>query len=216
MAALAAGILVSGGAGAATYTVDATDDIFLAGQTSLPSPDFAHNGAYGNGVGAGSLPVAISVTSGTTLHLIATGAVSCCSGNISNDPNGPNGGGFGGPTNILGYGNVAGVPSSLGVPDLALLGVFNGPGAAGAQLWQPFLVGASYTATVPTGVTTLYLGFADAFGFSGAPGAYNDNTGSLTVSSVPESSTWAMMALGFAGLASAAYRTRRSTVAAAL
>jgi hypothetical protein len=37
----------------------------------------------------------------------------------------------------------------------------------------------------------------------------------VTISSIPEPSTWAMMGLGFAGLAFAGFRTRRSAVAAA-
>jgi PEP-CTERM motif len=37
----------------------------------------------------------------------------------------------------------------------------------------------------------------------------------LTISEVPEPSTWAMMALGFAGLGFARYRTSRRTAPAA-
>lgn len=62
-------------------------------------------------------------------------------------------------------------------------------------------LGALQTFAVPTGATKLYLGFADAFGFSGAPGYFSDNHGGLSVSyvttPVPEP---ASVALGLAGL----------------
>ena len=35
--------------------------------------------------------------------------------------------------------------------------------------------------TVPAGATRLYLGYVDADGFSGSPGFYDDNTGSIRV-----------------------------------
>lgn len=41
-------------------------------------------------------------------------------------------------------------------------------------------VGAGQDFYVPTGATALYLGFADAAGYNGAPGAYDDNSGSLS------------------------------------
>jgi hypothetical protein len=34
---------------------------------------------------------------------------------------------------------------------------------------------------VPRGATRLYLGFADAWGWRGAPGYFDDNSGSLDV-----------------------------------
>lgn len=41
--------------------------------------------------------------------------------------------------------------------------------------------GATQTFYVPTGATELYLGLADACGYSGGPGCLNDNSGSFTV-----------------------------------
>jgi len=62
-------------------------------------------------------------------------------------------------------------------------------------------LGALQSFAVPTGATKLYLGFADAYGFSGAPGYYSDNYGGLSVSyvttPVPEP---ASVALGLAGV----------------
>ncbi len=55
-------------------------------------------------------------------------------------------------------------------------------------LGQTFFIGDGFTGSglaqrffVPAGATHLYLGFADAFGFQGAPGAYGDNTGGFHV-----------------------------------
>ena len=55
-------------------------------------------------------------------------------------------------------------------------------------------------------------------GFVAGPGGMGNlyaSTGPLTISAVPEPSTWAMMLLGFAGLAFTAYR-RTNTVRAAI
>ena len=70
--------------------------------------------------------------------------------------------------------------------------------------------GAFQTFQVPTGATRLFLGFADSFNnFSGAPGAYGDNTGSLEVTvntsglvfgQVPEPGTILLMGLGLVSL----------------
>jgi hypothetical protein len=70
--------------------------------------------------------------------------------------------------------------------------------------------GASQSVLVPAGATMLYLGFADGFGFSGAPGYYGDNFGSvvadLVVVGVPEPSAALLLA---AGLGLLAVRRRR-------
>ena len=53
------------------------------------------------------------------------------------------------------------------------------------------------------------------FTLTAASNAPNDFAiGTVALSSVPEPSTWAMMMLGFAGLGFAAFRTRKTAVAA--
>lgn len=91
-------------------------------------------------------------------------------------------------------------------------------------LGQVFYVGDGYTGSanqgssnpldiqqtffVPSTATRLYLGFADAMGFVGSPGTYNDNVGNLTanfsinsVVAAPEPGSVMLMGLGLAGLA---------------
>jgi hypothetical protein len=193
---------------AATITVSATANIFQAGQTSryptndtLSSYPFTNYNPAVGGLGEGSLPPSISVFGGETLDLSAKGSVSCCVGSSSS--NGPNGGGLGGSTNITPYVSTWNVGAFTDTTQLALLGVFGGPTLTS---WSAFDVGAIWSGVVPTGATRLYFGFADTRGFDGPSGWYNDNTGSFTVEGVPEASTWAMMALGFAGLGYAAFR----------
>ena len=56
------------------------------------------------------------------------------------------------------------------------------------ELGEPFFIGDGETTdgdvqevVVPDGAQTLHLGFADGFGFAGAPGAYGDNHGSVDI-----------------------------------
>jgi hypothetical protein len=190
-------------ASASSILVDAKSDIFLAGQTTVPTTFPFNSGA--SGPGAGQLPVAFAVTPGETLHITATGLVSCCL-NVS-PYSGPDGNGS--TPNINGYGNVAGFNTAGEA--MALVGVFDGT----TTPWTPFFIGSSDTVVVPVGATTLYLGLPDALGYSGDPGYYNDNTGSfdVTISAVPEPVTWAMMLVGFFGLGLVVRSTRAKSYA---
>ena len=65
--------------------------------------------------------------------------------------------------------------------------------------------GVIQTFNIPVTATRLFLGFADSNGFVGAPGWYNDNTGSisgnvnLALAPAPEPGTVLLMGLGLAG-----------------
>jgi hypothetical protein len=202
-------------ADAGTITVSSMSNVFLAGLSSVPpntTSPLNYNPLVGPPVGSGEgvLPVSLGVFGGEMLHLAATGTVSCCLG--GSPSNGPDGGGLGGATDItpLAGMNVGEFKSST---QMALVGVFGGPGLT--TPWSVFTIGSSWTGTVPTGATSLYLGIADANGFNGPVGWYNDNTGSFTVA-VPEASTWAMLMAGFAGLGFAGYRaSRKASIPAA-
>jgi hypothetical protein len=72
--------------------------------------------------------------------------------------------------------------------------------------------GAVQTFYVPTGATRLYLGILDDGGYYDNYGSIDATiTSSVTVGAVPESSTWAMMILGFCGVGFLAYRRNRRT-----
>jgi hypothetical protein len=51
------------------------------------------------------------------------------------------------------------------------------------RIGQTFLIGdgKGHKYRVPSGATRLFVGFADAFGYQGAPGWYENNAGNLTV-----------------------------------
>jgi hypothetical protein len=206
--AFAVGAMTAVSAQSATIVVDAKDDIFLAGQSSVPT-NFAYNSGAG-GLGAGLLPASIAVHAGETLDITATGTASCCLG--GSPTNGPDGGGLGGAASISAYGDVGAFNNPVQFP---LVGVFGGPTLT--TPWSIFVIGSSdLGVVVPTGATTLYLGLPDALGFNNPPGYYNDNTGSFTVSigGVPEPSTWAMMlvGVGLMGVALRASRRQRAVV----
>ena len=78
-------------------------------------------------------------------------------------------------------------------------------------------VGAAQQFIVPDGATRLFLGYADGNNYSGAPGQYQDNSGSVTASfqvlaPVPEASTTVsfslLLALGFGGVVTATKRKK--------
>jgi hypothetical protein len=205
---LAFAIAVLAGAGifsgsAQAVTVLGTDDIFAAGLSSVPPSDPA-------GTGGGTLPSSVAVFAGEQLLITASGEVFCCVGR-STPGTGPAGfapNPFGGPggstiTNSTGNSMVGTYTDPIGAFSLAA--VFNAPGVN-----TPFKVGDSLLVTVPNGVTLIYFGLPDASGFNGPSGFYQDNSGSfdVTVTAVPEPSTWAMMILGFFGVGFMAYRRK--------
>ena len=94
---------------------------------------------------------------------------------------------------------------------------------------QVFFIGDGLTGTgsgstqsfaVPSTATELWLGFADAFAFGGAPGFYGDNPGSLSVSGtlssgmpgpspVPEPEVGLLIGVGFVAVGLARYCSNR-------
>ncbi len=181
------------------FTVDGSDNIWLASAT---------------GTGGGGVPPQVNFTpgSGSTFEFLSvSGLTTCCGGApfIGAD-------GQGGNTGISSSGGISGLTAAR---QLFLAGVFTGSsnppsGTAPATINfhtvgvgflslspesnQIFFIGDGLTGTgsgqiqkflAPQDADMLYLGFGDAFGFSGNPGTYTDNFGSVsgTILLIPES-----------------------------
>lgn len=237
LAMLAAGSVV---ASAALITVNGTDDIFFGGQSSTGGL-----GTLPFTFVIGSLGPVLQISAGAGSGTVnyCGGGVTCPTGNINGgggqaDPYAGNGTNF--PAGSTGIpAGVSGIIFNGQV--FFLTGMFtNGSAPSGAApatlsyasaptgtisplLNQVFYVGtgAGESFVVPSGATTLFLGFADGgVGFTGATntggftntiGMYGDNTGSLSVSVVaaPEPATFGLIGLGLASIGLLRKRIRR-------
>jgi hypothetical protein len=199
-------------------TVDATANIFGAGHSTAPNP--------GGGSG-GILPPEFSLSPGSAQALTVTSVTGTVSLTPGYPSNGSGNTGF--ATNISSYDGISGIvdPNRSGF----LVGVFlsntepsdpappvltfsdsNTFTTLSPLLDQTFLIGIGQTTGgvvqtfyAPTGATRLFLGFADANGYQGLPGQYQDNSGSLGVtfsvlSTVPEPTSASLLASGVLGL----------------
>ncbi len=214
-AVLAAYAIGAVAAHASVIVLPGSADIFLAGQTSVPAQ--GSEGSYfpqqtaapGNGVG--TLPDEVVLTSSEIANGItvsATGTVSC---GVGCTPVGPNGDAefITPPGSMKTTDGPFTVASYTGTTSMVLVGAWGGSDPSLAA----FFIGAGpIVLRPPSGDDILYLGFVDSFGGSPYAGTYNDNTGDLDVSitSIPEPASWALMALGFVGLGFAGYRRTRA------
>lgn len=194
----ATGAALAGAASEASLTVPSKADLYYAGLATVPSPGLQNGGG---------LPVLYRLPSGAhrVLTVSATrGTLNWGPGSPNFGADGDQTGNtLGGVTNISGYRGLSGI--HMRRDQLFLAGVFLGASAPkppapprlseanassaaalAPRLQQVFPIGDGRTSsgtvqrfTVPAGATRLYLGYTDADGFSGPPGFYDDNTGSI-------------------------------------
>jgi len=179
-----------------TLTISGRVNIFGAGKTAPVVP----------GGTSGILPPGFDfpvIPNQVLSFKSVTGAVECCGG--QRGFNGPDGGFNFAPTDIFSFDGISGM---LHPRTLFLAGVFldnttpqdpapprlNFHGnenftELSPQLRQTFFIGDGLTTAgevqkfkVPAVASRLFLGFLDAAGFKGSPGAYDDNLGELVAS----------------------------------
>lgn len=171
-----------------------TSNIFGAGRDSAPAP---------GGGGGGTLPPLCELPAGSTIVMFpaATGEVTPYTDQpLRNGPAGDRNGAGGKDTDVTSYQGISGivsrgngmflvgvflteaVPADPAPPPLDFTGGEDFEELA-PEIAQTFLVGDGIGRTyrVPSGATRLFLGFADAFLYEGAPGWYGNNAGAIEV-----------------------------------
>jgi len=154
-----------------------------------------------------TLPPEFSVTAGDTIRVLdpADGGISFFNG-FGGTLFGPDGNGVPGSSNISSFGGISGYLGTQGalvglfldasVPngiapstlDFSLGGLGIDFSSLSPELGQVFFIGDGVTSgnvfqefIAPTGATRFFVGITDAFGFNGAPGAFDDNDGSYRI-----------------------------------
>jgi uncharacterized protein (TIGR03437 family) len=208
----------AGGGQGIVLEVPSSSNLYAAGRTATSPMD-------------GTLPPSYSFTAGPGKVLTiqsVTGTVQC-GPSPTWTPNGPDGLNY--ACDINSYNNISGIAHPR--KSFFLTGVFltgSLPAAAPARfnflgddfpglspvIGQTFFIGDGLTGTgtgtqqqffVPAEATRLFLGYADASYFKGNPGAYFDNSGSLTATfniSVGAACTYTLSAMGAQAPAGAA------------
>ena len=200
---LAVAVVAPRPAGAATLSVPSDANIYGAGHAVPPEPA---------GLGGGSLPPVFRFTPGPGQTLTFNGVTGCVAMTVSmggcNDGDGSTLHVM--PTGVTSYGGLSGIshdtngfligvflddaePVDPAPPSLDFRSAALGTSFATLSpvIGQTFFAGDGLTGTgagavqafaVPPTATRLFLGFADGYGYSGPPGAYSDNSGSLDAS----------------------------------
>jgi hypothetical protein len=231
----------------AIWLAGRTDLVIPAANLSWPGGLLRHGGATPEEI-LETLPPGFAVSAGDIVRVLdpASGGVSFFNG-FGGTIYGPEGNGAPDSSSITSFGGISGYIGTQG----ALVGVFltnavpNGAAPATLNfsnagigtnfltlspgIGQVFYIGNGVTSTnvfqefvAPTGATRVFFGITDAFGFNGAPGAFDDNDGSYAIrfsinedprnpltEPVPEPATGALVLAGVACAAWARMRSRR-------
>jgi hypothetical protein len=234
-----------------TLVLPITSAVAQSGTVPVPGAGNLFAAGGNAGVGDGIDPVMIALNPGASRQLQFTSVTGTWHWVNETLVSGPDGMTYHSETNVTSLNSIAGIRAPWA---FWLAGVFLDDGLPSSapprldyfasnisesqllfgpfQLGQTFFIGdglgqggATQTWIVPTGATRLFLGTIDAGGFNGPPGAYGDNSGSISVSyamtpysgpvtppttATPEPTTVALTAIGMFGLCAVARRRRKS------
>jgi hypothetical protein len=176
--------------GASKQVVSAQANIFGAGRRVAPSP---------GGGGGGVLPRVWRLPAGTSRTVTFSRVTGRVNPIVHNDAwNGP-GGDFVGSTNVQSYRGISGIIDRKNA--MFVVGVFLTNSARGGaspprldftnvekfavlapKIGQTFFIGngVGRRYVVPARATRLFVGFADAYYYTGKPGWYGNNAGEVT------------------------------------
>lgn len=215
---------------AGMITIDAKSNIFAAGRTNTSTS------------GGGLLPPVFNLQAGTGRVLTFSSVTGLTEASTNNPPFIPPDGTTNLTTNINTLDGISGIlsptimflvgvfldgtspsgdvapprldfstpPTGLGVDFVALSPLLNQTFFVGDGLGAG---GTTQVFQVPDAANRLFFGFADASFFTGSPGLYDDNVGSLTAefNVVPEPSTFTLAGFGLIALLACRWRRRRPT-----
>lgn len=235
----------------AIWLAGRTDLVIPAANLSWPGGMIRHGGPTPEEI-LETLPPGYAVNGGDIVKVLdpASGGISFFNG-FGGPFYGPEGNGIPGSSVIGSFGGISGYKGTQGAlvgvfltdsvpigPAPVTLDFSNAVGALGTNfsvlnpgIGQVFFIGNGVNSAAafqefiaPTGATRVFFGITDAFGFNGAPGAFDDNNGAYQIrvginespnnpiTPVPEPETYAMMLAGLGLLGFVAGRRKQKAV----